>query len=235
MGKAAIITGASAGLGRATALAFAEAGAKVVATARRLHRLEDLQAEIVAKGGVCETVAEDAALASTAKICVDTSLHHFGRLDILINNAGLGMYRNLVDTTDEDFDLLLRANLRSGFVFAREAARMMLEQKSGQILFISSVAGIQGAAQESVYSATKFAQLGMAQSLDAELRLHGIKVGAFCPGGMKTEFAIGTGRNADQVASSTMMSPEDVAPTLVHLCSLPSNMRIPLSVLRHMG
>ena len=145
------------------------------------------------------------------------------------------MYRNLVDTTDEDFGLLLQANLRSGFVFAREAARIMLEQKSGQILFISSVAGIQGAAQESVYSATKFAQLGMAQSLDAELRPPGINVGAFCPGGMKTEFAIGTGRDAEQVASSTMMSPENVAPTLVHLCSLPGNMRIPHSVLRHMG
>ena len=77
-GKTAIITGASAGLGRATALAFSEAGAKVVATARRLHRLEDLQGEIVARGGACEIVAEDAAHASTAKLCVDTALHHFG-------------------------------------------------------------------------------------------------------------------------------------------------------------
>jgi len=111
----------------------------------------------------------------------------------------------------------------------------MIEQKSGTILFISSVAGLQGVAGEAVYSASKFAQVGFAQSLDAELRKHGIKVGTICPGGVKTEFAVGHGRTEDYVRNSHMMEPEEVAEAIVFACLQPSNIRIPQMTVRHMG
>ena len=111
----------------------------------------------------------------------------------------------------------------------------MISQASGDILFVSSIAGLQGAAGESIYSATKFAQVGFAQSLDAELRRHGIRVTAFCPGGIKTEFALGRGRTLEQVQISDMMDPTELSETLVFICSLPRNLRVPQVVVRHMG
>jgi 3-oxoacyl-[acyl-carrier protein] reductase len=152
-----------------------------------------------------------------------------------VNNAGLGNYKNLVDTSVAEYDELMNSNVRSGFVFSRHAVPVMLEQKSGQILFISSVAGLQGAAGESVYSASKFAQIGFAQSLDAELRKHGIKVGTICPGGVKSEFAVGRGRTPEGVQSSRMMNPAEVADAIVFACLQPANVRIPQMIVRHMG
>jgi NADP-dependent 3-hydroxy acid dehydrogenase YdfG len=111
----------------------------------------------------------------------------------------------------------------------------MIEQKSGIILFISSVAGLQGAPGESVYCATKFAQSGFAQSLDAELRKHNIKVGTIFPGGVKTEFAVGHGRTEESIRDSKMMDPTEVADAIVFACLQPPNIRIPQMTIRHMG
>ena len=113
----------------------------------------------------------------------------FGRLDILINNAGVGNYKNLVDTSAGDYDEMMDSNVRSTFLFTRHAVPTMLAQGSGTVLMISSMAGLYGFAGEAVYCATKFAQVGFAQALDRELREQGIKVGLICPGGVKTEFA----------------------------------------------
>jgi NAD(P)-dependent dehydrogenase (short-subunit alcohol dehydrogenase family) len=99
------------------------------------------------------------------------------------------------------------ANMKSGFLFARHATPPLIAQKSGVILFISSIAGLEGYAGEAVYCASKFAQVGFAQALDAELRAHNINVGAICPGGTKTEFALGKGRSEDYVRNSHMMNP----------------------------
>ena len=234
-GKTAIITGASAGIGSATARAFAAQGANVVITARREQRLRDLCAEIARTGGTALYHAGDAAEESTADACVALARERFGRLDILINNAGLGNYKDLVDTTTSEYDELMNANVRSGFVFSRAAAPVMIQQRSGQIVFISSVAGLQGAAGESVYCASKFAQVGFAQALDAELRKHGIKVGTICPGGVKTEFAVGRGRTEEFVRDSWMMEPEEVADGIVFACSQPANVRVFEMTIRHMG
>jgi 3-oxoacyl-[acyl-carrier protein] reductase len=233
--KTVLITGASSGIGWAAAHAFAEKGANVVVTARREQRLRELCEKLTASGGKAEYVAGDAADESTAKACVALALKHFGCLDILINNAGIGNYKNLVDTSAADYDELMNANMRSGFVFSRHAVPVMLEQRSGQILFISSVAGLQGAAGESVYAATKFAQIGFAQSLDAELRKHGIKVGTICPGGVKSEFAVGRGRTEDGIQQSRMMDAREVADTIVFACMQPPNVRILQMTVRHMG
>ena len=192
-GKTVLITGASSGIGWATAFGFAAKGANVVATARREERLRELCDLIGARDGKAVYVAGAGADPSTAQRCVELAVKQFGRLDILICNAGIGNYKDLVDTSVEEYEALMDSNMKSSFLFARYAAPGMIAQRSGEMLFISSVAGLQGCAGESVYSASKWAQIGFAQSLDAELRKHNFKVGTICPGGVKTEFAVGHG------------------------------------------
>jgi NADP-dependent 3-hydroxy acid dehydrogenase YdfG len=234
-GKSVIVTGASAGIGWATALLFAEKGASVLVTARREQRLRELCDLIGAGGGKAVFVAGDAAEESTAEKCVALAAKQFGKLDILINNAGAGNYKNLVDTSAEEYDALMDANMKSSFLFTRHAAPVMIAQKGGEILFISSVAGLQGYAGEAVYCASKFAQIGFAQALDGELRKFGIKVGTICPGGVKTEFAVGKGRTEEGVKNSYMMEPDEVADAIVFACMQPRNARILQMTVRHMG
>jgi len=234
-GKTVLITGASSGIGWATALAFASKGANVVLTARREERLRELRDKIRESGGTAVFIAGDATDEATAEECVALAESEFGRLDILINNAGAGNYKNLVDTSVDEYDWLMDVNMKSSFLFARQAAPGMIAQKSGEILFISSVAGLQGYAGEAVYCASKFVQIGFAQALDAELRKFGIKVGTICPGGVKTEFAVGKGRTEEGVQNSHMMEPSELADAIVFACSQPRNARILQMTVRHMG
>ncbi len=234
-GRVALVTGASSGVGRATALLLAERGFAVVVTARRGERLREVVRTIEGAGGRAVMVAGDAAEEATAVAAVGMAVREFGRLDVLVNNAGVALYKGLLETTAAEFDEVTWANVRSGFLFAREAARGMVERGEGDIVFVSSVAGLQGAAGESVYSATKFAQVGMAQALDAELRPKGVKVSVVCPGGVKTEFAVGRGRTEESVRASPMLEASEVAEAIVFACMQPANVRIPQMVVRHMG
>jgi NADP-dependent 3-hydroxy acid dehydrogenase YdfG len=225
-GKVAIVTGASAGIGRASALALAAEGAEVVITARRQDRLEALAAEINAMNTHAYIVAGDANDEATAKRCVETALNEAGGIDILLNNMGMGNYKNLVDTSLEEYDQLMNTNMRTTFIFTRQVVPQMLLQKQGTILMISSMAGLYGFANQAVYCATKFAQVGFAQSLDKELRPSGIKVGVICPGGVKTEFAIGAGRTEESVEQSSMLEATDVAGAVLLACTQAPGSRI---------
>lgn len=224
--KTVIITGASAGIGWASAESLAAEGANIVLTARREERLNELKQQVESLGGKAVTLAGDATKEETAKKAVKLAVETFGSLDILINNVGIGNYKNLVDTSAEEYDEMMDANVRSTFLFSRHAVPVMIEQGSGTILMISSMAGVYGFANQAVYCATKFAQVGFAQSLDKELRDKGIKVGVICPGGVKTEFALGRGRTETSVAESGMLDAADVA-SAVHLaCTQSSGSRI---------
>lgn len=225
-GKVALVTGASAGIGSACARGLAEEGANLVLTARRKDRLEALAAEVRALGVEAAVVAGDAREEDTAKKAVAAALDTFGRLDILLNNAGAGNYKDLVETSADDYDTLMDSNMRSTFLFSRHAVPVMLEQGSGTVLMLSSMAGVYGFAGEAVYCATKFAQVSFAQALDRELRARGIKVGVICPGGVKTEFALGKGRTEESVAESAMLEPEDVAAVVVLACTQSPGSRI---------
>ncbi len=224
-GKVAIITGASAGIGQASACALAGEGARLVLTARRRDRLDSLIEKARALGGDAVAVVGDARDESTA-IEATEAARAFGALDILINNVGVGNYKALVDTSLDDYVEMMDANVRTTFLFSRHAAPVMIEQGGGLILMISSMAGVYGFAGEAVYCATKFAQVGFAQGLDKELRSHGIKVGTINPGGVKTEFALGKGRTQQSVAQSEMLEAEDVAAAVLFACTQPKGSRI---------
>jgi NADP-dependent 3-hydroxy acid dehydrogenase YdfG len=225
-GKVVLITGASSGIGRASALALAQEGAYLVLSARRENRLQELAAAVQKAGGSSVIVTGDSSEEETAQRCVAAALETFGRLDILINNVGVGNYKNLVDTSAADYDEMMDSNVRSTFLFTRYSVPVMIKQASGTVLMISSMAGKYGFPGEAVYCATKFAQVGFAQALDKELRPHGIKVGVICPGGTKTEFALGKGRTEQGVASSGMLEPEDVAGAVLLACKQSPNARI---------
>ena len=225
-GKTALITGASAGIGWASALALAGEGANLVLSARRQERLTDLEAAVQKAGGKAISLVGDAKEENTARQAVDLAVKTFGSLDILINNVGIGNYKNIIDTSAEEYDEMMDSNVRSTFLFTRYAVPVMIKQGSGTILMISSMAGVYGFGGEAVYCATKFAQVGFAQALDKELRPHGIKVGAICPGGVKTEFALGKGRTEESVSASGMLEPEDVAGAVLMACTQSPGSRI---------
>jgi 3-oxoacyl-[acyl-carrier protein] reductase len=225
-GKVALITGASAGIGQACARLLAAEGANLVLTARRRERLDSLAGEAAGLGVEAAIVTGDAREEETARQSCAAATDRFGRLDILINNTGVGNYKNLVDTSAAEYDEMMDTNVRSTFLFTRHAVPVMISQKSGIILMISSMAGVYGFGGEAVYCMTKFAQVGFAQALDKELRLSGIKVGAICPGGVKTEFAVGKGRTEQSVAQSEMLDPEDVAAAVLLACTQSTKSRI---------
>jgi NADP-dependent 3-hydroxy acid dehydrogenase YdfG len=225
-GKVALITGASAGIGQACARILAQEGARLVLTARRQERLDQLKQEAEKLGTKAISVIGDARDESTAIKTVEAATRSFGQIDILINNTGVGNYKNLVDTSAEEYDDMMDTNVRSTFLFTRHTVPVMLKQKEGTILMISSMAGIYGFGGEAVYCATKFAQVGFAQALDKELRAQGIKVGVICPGGVKTEFALGRGRTEEGVSESNMLDPEDVARAVLLACTQSPRSRI---------
>jgi 3-oxoacyl-[acyl-carrier protein] reductase len=225
-GKVALITGASAGIGRAAARALAREGAKIALTARRRERLEELAAEVKSLGSEAVFVTGDIREEQTSKDIVARAVKAFGRVDILVANAGMAYYKNLADTAVSEYDDMMDINMRGSWLITRHTVPVMIKQKEGQILLVSSMAGVYGFAGEATYCATKFAQVGFAQGLDKELRPHGIKVGTINPGGVKTEFALGKGRTDEIIEKSGWLEAEDVAEAIVFACTQPKMSRI---------
>jgi 3-oxoacyl-[acyl-carrier protein] reductase len=186
-----VITGASAGIGRATAHELVAAGARVVLGARRRDRLDALEAE---HAGRVVGVEMDVRAPADSQRLVATALERFGRLDALVANAGIGMYGGILDHPDEALQTMLDTNVAGTVWPIRAAVPAMIEAGRGDIIIVASVAGVRGGAAEAVYAATKFAQVGLAGALDRELREHGIRVTTIGPAGTSTEFAMGAGR-----------------------------------------
>jgi len=207
-------------------LALAREGASLVLVARRKPRLDELAEMVHSAGGRAIAVVGDVREEETALRVIQAAKEHFGAVHILLNNAGMGNYKPLIETSAEEYDEMMDTNMRSTFLFTRHAVPLMTEQRSGTILMLSSMAGKYGFAGEAVYCATKFAQVGFAQALDKELRPYGIRVGVICPGGVKTEFALGKGRTEEGVAQSGMLDPEDVAEAVLLACTQPAHGRI---------
>jgi 3-oxoacyl-[acyl-carrier protein] reductase len=221
-GLTVAITGASAGIGEATARAVAAEGASVVLGARRVDRLEDLAAELGSKAAVVEMDVREPA---DSQRLVAEARSRFGGLDALVANAGIGAYGGIMDLTDEKLKTMMDTNVAGTVWPIRAAVPGFVEQGGGDIVIVASVAGIRGAGDEAVYAATKFAQVGLAGGLDRELRESGVRVSTICPGGTATEFAMGAGRTPDMPGLADMMSADNVAEAVVTVLKQPTSMR----------
>lgn len=219
-GKTAVITGASSGIGRASAYALASEGCDLVLVARRQERLEEVKKNCEKDFGVkVICMAGDVRLEETAVNAVNLAVSTFGKIDILINNAGIGRLIRLVDSTADDYREMMETNVFSSFMFSKYAAQEMLKRKEGRIIFVSSVTGHVGHADETIYTMTKFAQRGLSQAIDKELRKEGIQTCVVCPSATKTEFEVGYGRTEEKVAAADWETPEDVAAGILYACT----------------
>ena len=216
------ITGASAGIGRATARELAGAGANVVVGARRRERLEALEAE---HPGRIVAVEMDVRSPDDNRRLVQTAVERFGRLDTLVANAGIGMYGGILDHSDDELTTMLDTNVAGTVWPIRAAVPEMRKAGQGDIVIVASVAGFRGGADEAVYAATKFAQVGLAGALDRELREDGIRVTTIGPAGTSTEFAMGAGRTEDMPALKTYLKPEDIAFAIRTVLEQPRRLR----------
>lgn len=215
--KVALVTGASRGIGYASCIALAKEGATIVGTARNAKDLESLQKAV---GGSSKMFTGDITKSGDVATVVKQAVDAFGRIDILVNNAGMGGYRPFLDWSEDDYDKVMATNAKSTWLFCKEVIPHMLKQGGGNIINVSSVAGLQGYPSEGIYCMSKFAQVALSQSLDREFYQKNIKVSLVCPGGVETHFAIGDGRTYDGANMSGFSTAEDVAEAVV-LAALP--------------
>ena len=216
------ITGASSGIGAATARALIAEGSSVVLGARRIGRLDELAAELGDKVAVVEMDVREPA---DSLRLVEQAYERFGRLDAIVPNAGIGAYGGIMDLSDEQLREMMDINVAGTVWPIRAAVPGFIEAGGGDIVIVASVAGLRGAGDEAVYAATKHAQMGLAGGLDRELRESGIRVSAICPGGTATEFAMGAGRTPDMPGLDDMMRADDVAAAVVTVLKQPLSMR----------
>lgn len=233
--KVAVVTGASRGIGRAAAIALAREGVHVVGAARTQDELDSLVKEVEALGVGGLGVQADLAQEDDVKKLKEAALAAFKQVDILVNNAGVARYAPLVDHSIADYDWMMNTNMRSTFLCTWAFVPEMIERGSGSLITVSSQAGVRGFADEAVYCATKFAQVGFCQALDAELRPKGIKVSVIAPGGVHTHFAMGTGRWEGKPGLDQMLDAEDVAEAVVFAAKQSPKSRIMIVGMRPMS
>jgi 3-oxoacyl-[acyl-carrier protein] reductase len=185
-GKVALITGASQGIGRATALALARAGARVAAAARRTEKLAAVVAEIGSAGGEALAVPMDVADAAQVKAGFQQVLNRFGRLDILVNNAGITRDGLAVRMKPEDWETVLRTNLTGALLCIQQALAVMLRQRWGRIINVSSVVAQMGNAGQANYVASKAGLIGLTKAIAVEVASRNITVNAVAPGFIAT-------------------------------------------------
>jgi NAD(P)-dependent dehydrogenase (short-subunit alcohol dehydrogenase family) len=213
-GSSALVTGASRGIGRAIALALAEEGSAVALVARDAHALARLEADIRGRGGRALAVAGDLRDRAFCREAVDSAVRAHGRLQILVNNAGVGAWAALGETSDETWETVLETNLSSVFRLTR-AALPQLTDGGGHVVMISSLAGSNPIVGMSAYCASKAALDHLSRCLMLEVRDHGVRVSVVAPGSVATSFGGSTARD-----ESWMLRAEDVAAAVMDILRL---------------
>jgi 3-oxoacyl-[acyl-carrier protein] reductase len=227
-GKSAIVTGSTKGIGRAIAEALVREGMNVCVSARSLEEVEQAVGELgdigegVVTGAVCDVRDFD-----EVKALVEHTVTEFGGLDVLVNNAGIGIFGRADETTPEDFRAVLETNLFGVFYCCHEAIPQMKKGEGGYIINISSLAGTNAHPQMTAYNASKFGLNGFSEALMQEVRHDGIKVSYIMPGSVNTYF----GDEEPDESKSWQLQPEDIARVVVDLLhtderSLPSRIEI---------
>jgi 3-oxoacyl-[acyl-carrier protein] reductase len=223
-GQTAIVTGASQGLGKAIARELAANGARVACVARGAGKLSQTIDEISQAGGAAEAFVCDVKDKANIEKVVDAVAEGWGRLDILINNAGVTRDTLLPRMTDDEWDEVINTNLRGAFLFARAASRYMMRARYGRIINISSVSGLIGNPGQTNYSASKAGLIGMSRSLSRELAGRKVTVNAVCPGFIESEMTRTLGEIVveeakKRIPAKRLGTPEDVAAAVLFLAS----------------
>ncbi|MEB2334283.1 MAG: SDR family oxidoreductase [Anaerolineaceae bacterium] len=231
-GQVVIVTGASSGIGEATARRFGREGAKVVLAARRIDRLEALAKEIEEMGSSAEAFAlqTDLSKLEDCQTLIQKTLARFGRVDILINNAGFGRLDWLENLDPlKDIQAQFAVNAMGVIQTTRQALPAMIRQRSGHIIQMCSMAGLVGTPTYTIYSASKHAVHGFSEALRREVKPWGIEVSMAYPGGVETEFADHAGIKRKTKATTPkfmVLTAEQVADAVVSLARRPRAMRI---------
>jgi len=219
-GSKALVTGGSRGIGRAIAEALIEKGGAVTITGRDQAALREAAKAIGAHAIRCDVGVEEDAASS-----VRSAVEHHGRIDILVNNAGFGRFAPLVEMSLETLESVYRTNVFGAFVTAREAARLMIAQGSGNIVNIASTSGLRGGRGSTAYSSSKFALRGMTQCWREELRRHNVRVMLVNPSEVLTDFAATAG--FEQEASAKKLRAREIADAVVGALALDDRGFIP--------
>ncbi len=222
--RVAIITGSARGIGRATALAFAAAGARVVVCDMDAAGGEQTAADVRASGGVARFCAVDVTKRESVAQLVETTLAEFGRIDVLVNNAGVIRDRGLQKMSEADFDFVISVNLKGVFNCTQAVVPTMVQQGSGVILNASSVVGIYGNYGQTNYVASKAGVIGMTKVWARELGPKGVRVNAVAPGFISTEMLAGIPEKVMEeikakISLRRLGRPEDIANAYVFLAS----------------
>ncbi|MGI6080753.1 MAG: 3-oxoacyl-[acyl-carrier-protein] reductase [Candidatus Avilachnospira sp.] len=222
-GKTALVTGASKGIGRATALLLAELGAAVIVNYNgSADKAEEVVKEICDKGGKAVAIKCNVSDFSEAEAMISKIVEDFGRIDILVNNAGITRDGLLMRMSEEDFDRVIETNLKGSFNCIRHASKYMIKQRCGRIINISSVSGVMGNAGQANYSASKAGIIGLTKSAARELASRGITVNAVAPGFIETDMTDALSEKVktavtEQIPLKHFGKPEDVARTVAFL------------------
>jgi NADP-dependent 3-hydroxy acid dehydrogenase YdfG len=225
-GKVALVTGASGGIGAAVARSLHEAGASVGLLSRTGA---DLGLER-ALGIECDVRDRAVVERATAQ-----AVERFGRLDIAVANAGLGAYGSFLELDPEQLEAMIDVNLKGTLYTAAATLPHLIASGEGDFISLASVAGVRAFPGEAVYNASKFGQVGFTRALDHELREQGVRATCVCPGGVRTEFAIGSGREKGDPELEAMMSAEEVADVVLCALTRPRDMRMLTVTFRPMG
>jgi NAD(P)-dependent dehydrogenase (short-subunit alcohol dehydrogenase family) len=222
--KVAIVTGASSGIGRATAIAFAKAGAKVVVVARRIDKGEETVGLIRSAGGEATFMKTDVTKASEIAATIDKTMETYGRLDYAFNNAGSGAAGKIVDLSEADWDLEINANLKSVWLSMKYEIPAMQKSGGGAIVNMSSQGALIGVANYGAYGAAKSGAIALSRVAAAEHSIDRIRVNSISPGAVKTDLWAGAPPEMlDRVIAGIPLQriglPEDIAAAVVWLCS----------------
>ena len=223
-GRVAIVTGGTRGIGRAIARGLAEDGASVAVVGRDAARVGEATGELEGKGVPAHGIVADLMRAEDGQRVVTETQQRFGRIDLLVNNAGITRDGLLVRMKDQDWDDVLAVNLKAAFQTTRAAARVMARQRSGRIVNVSSTAGVMGTAGQANYSAAKAGLIGLTKSTARELAHWGILVNAVAPGLIETDMTAALSAETreaylGQVPLRRIGTPEDVAAVVRFLAS----------------
>jgi 2-deoxy-D-gluconate 3-dehydrogenase len=225
-GRVAVVTGAGRGIGRAVAIALAEAGADVALAGRTASDLDDTAAQVRKAGRRALVVPTDVALAADVARLMDAAVAELGAVDVLVNNAGIGEPCGALDTTTEIWERHLAVNATGTFLCCQAAARHMLARGSGKIVNVTSVFALKGVPNYAAYSASKAAVVGLTKALAVEWAAGGVQVNAVAPGYFATEINAEARADPDRLArlvravpAGRIGEPEELGPLIVYLAS----------------